>query len=363
MWRTLITLQLLVPVLTLGCDTLGPRAIRQGRYLYNAGVQQTNSEQLLLNIVRLHYSDPPLFLRIAEIASTLTVRTHAGLTPAIHPDLSASAFGADVGVEITEQPTIRYIPLIGREYAEPFMRPINVGMLPLLVHAGWDLGLVLSLCVEHLEKGAFASISQTLDAKDRTSSLDLPPPTQEDEARLVDTLERLYRVDAIELYYPPTACGETTPALYFYRKAPVSDRDWDYLKENLGVNLELCSEYCLTFAQERMDNACGEIHVEMRPLWSIMRMLSHAVNPWGDHRGMSPQTSEEKRASVAIFGVNKARRRPQGARVAVRYRGDWYYLDEERPIVLDTFLLLAQLVDLQAVATPPLPSVLPIKSP
>src|SRR5690242_6134447 len=54
----------LLAVLSLGCQTVGPTALRHGRGNYNAAIQQTNSEQLLLNLIRLRYRDAPLFLEV-----------------------------------------------------------------------------------------------------------------------------------------------------------------------------------------------------------------------------------------------------------------------------------------------------------
>ena len=40
-----------------GCGFTGPRTLELGRPLYNLAVQRTNTEQLLLNLVRLRYRD------------------------------------------------------------------------------------------------------------------------------------------------------------------------------------------------------------------------------------------------------------------------------------------------------------------
>jgi hypothetical protein len=51
-------LVLLLSVCVAGC-TIGPRALETHRLPYNEAVKKTTEEQLLLNIVRLRYTDTP----------------------------------------------------------------------------------------------------------------------------------------------------------------------------------------------------------------------------------------------------------------------------------------------------------------
>jgi hypothetical protein len=57
-----------------GCHLVGPASILQGRVSHNVAMQQTNSEQMLLNIVCLRYRDPPYFLEIAGVTSAFELR-------------------------------------------------------------------------------------------------------------------------------------------------------------------------------------------------------------------------------------------------------------------------------------------------
>ena len=50
-----------------GC-ALGPRTIEQSRLQYNEAVKTTSEQQLLLNIVRLRYTDVPSSLALSSIA-------------------------------------------------------------------------------------------------------------------------------------------------------------------------------------------------------------------------------------------------------------------------------------------------------
>ena len=54
-----------------GC-AIGPRALSGNRPEYNRVIQQTEKEELLLNIVRVRYSEPIKFLQVTSIVSTLS---------------------------------------------------------------------------------------------------------------------------------------------------------------------------------------------------------------------------------------------------------------------------------------------------
>ena len=55
-----------------GCSMMGPARVKGGRRLYNVAIQQTNEEQMLLNIVRLRFLDTPFFLQVASVSTNFT---------------------------------------------------------------------------------------------------------------------------------------------------------------------------------------------------------------------------------------------------------------------------------------------------
>ena len=63
-----------LPLLLLmaGCTGIGAARIEGDRNNYNQAIQQTNDEQLLLNLVRLKYRDTPFFMEVSNVASQFT---------------------------------------------------------------------------------------------------------------------------------------------------------------------------------------------------------------------------------------------------------------------------------------------------
>src|SRR5437899_8014163 len=68
-------------VLSAGCASLGPSSLQQTRLHYNEVVKATTEEQLLLNIVRLRYTDTPSSLAVSTIAAQFERSQNFQLTP------------------------------------------------------------------------------------------------------------------------------------------------------------------------------------------------------------------------------------------------------------------------------------------
>src|SRR5215472_2025923 len=74
-----------------GCN-FGPKSVYKTRLPYNEAVKVTSEEQLLLNIVRLRYSDNPSSLAVSNIAAQFELVKKLGLVP-----FFTAAAAGDVG--------------------------------------------------------------------------------------------------------------------------------------------------------------------------------------------------------------------------------------------------------------------------
>ena len=115
-----LTLLALATVLLAGCAQLGPRALSEGRPLYNVAVQRTEAEQLLLNIVRQRYSDPVLFLDVTSIASGFSGQANVGWSSRVFESVTESA-SAVLGGSLRENPNIFYAPNTGEKFVRQML--------------------------------------------------------------------------------------------------------------------------------------------------------------------------------------------------------------------------------------------------
>ena len=131
-----------------GCTNLGPRALRAGRNDYNVAIQQTNDEQLLLNLVRLRYRDTPLFLEVSSVTTQFAFSAGATGSATIRSGPDQGGLGASLAY--AEEPTVAYTPLQGEDFVERFLAPISLDTILLLYHSGWSFDRVLRVAVQHL---------------------------------------------------------------------------------------------------------------------------------------------------------------------------------------------------------------------
>ena len=64
-----LSVMIAASLLLTGCVSIGPRGLELSRTEFNAAIQRTDGEQLLLNIVRQRYNDPVMFLEVASVSS------------------------------------------------------------------------------------------------------------------------------------------------------------------------------------------------------------------------------------------------------------------------------------------------------
>ena len=136
--RTCTASLLLVTTFLWGCSQMGPQVIMTGRPQYNVAVQQTEAQQLLLNIVRNRYNDPVLFLDITSITSGFSRGVNAGVLGTFGAG-SDSGIG-NVGGDFRENPNIFYAPNTGEKFVRQMLTPIDLRTIALLLQAGRPRG-------------------------------------------------------------------------------------------------------------------------------------------------------------------------------------------------------------------------------
>src|SRR5271165_3325463 len=120
------------------CQHLGPWALEQGRERYNEKIHMTSRDQLFANIIRVAYSENPLFMDVSEVDAAELIQGTAsggatglgGLSglanegPTVQfgngsgsirsKTVSGNAGSVSGSFEYQESPTIRYFPLSGQ---------------------------------------------------------------------------------------------------------------------------------------------------------------------------------------------------------------------------------------------------------
>jgi hypothetical protein len=327
---------------TAGCAHLGPRTLRANRFHYNQAVARSADEQMLLNLVRLRYRDNPLFL---EVSSVVTHYTFGGNASA-GGRIGKGSNGADVGtgIEYTEEPTVSYTPLQGKEFVTSLLTPISIDNLFLLSQTGWSVERLLLCCVQRVNglPNAVAAAGPTPDYV----------PEYADFHRAAAALRRLQIAGRL------TIAERKDGRWLRIEPAPPparDDPDLHELQRLLGLD-PARTDYRLV-ARTDGEHAPDEIAVTPRSLLAVMFFLSQAVEPPSrdEEHGLVTVTRDAgghpfdwQQVVGPLMRIRSAADSPADASLAVFYRGRWFFIDDADRNSKTTFNLLAYLQAIQA---------------
>lgn len=362
---------IVVPTLALmlaGCANMGPGTISGNRPAYNAAVQQTNDQELLLNLIRIRYRDTLYFTNVERIAATQEFNQSAGITGLatatsnsfiIPPTTPGSTISnlltqtltlGPASIAVNEKPTVFYAPLEGEKFVRQMMTPMNPDLLLLLVKSGWSLDRVFSVGV------------QEMNGLKNAPTAAGPTPSREPEFRdfreAVKLLRALQREQLLDL---ARSTGSDGIELRFTRAAAQRE-ETARLKKLLGLSPE----------RERFRILSGgdvtnpeTIALSTRPLLSALTYLSQGIDvPSTDIKaGKVRQTVRSNGASFdwqelleGVFHVMVSDKNPENASVVVPYRGSYFYIADNDLESKSTFVLLTQLMALHSSSPTPGPA-------
>jgi len=381
----------------LGC-ALGPAAIQSGRLPYNQVVQQTNAEQLLLNLVRLVYRENPLFLDVGSISAQYVVTQAAQIGGTLNENvpmqpINPDALSIEGRLSLEERPTITYSPLQGAEFAARMLSPLKLETIELLVRSGWRVDRVLRLTVqaangldnasaasgptpsEPPEFETFGRVADLMRALQQAGWLQIgfeSRPVRVGPAVAAESVTAAATLEALRsgMTFLPAEAGSPLVALHRSERTltwriPRSAQESAEMRELVEL-LRLVpgrAAYAIelnTSAQPPEPDASGrfeKLTLTPRSLLGALFYLSQGVAAPERHRAEGRVTVTRDASGAAfdwgqvvgeLLQVRSTSRRPRNAAVAVRHRDWWYYIDDTDLNSKATFALLGQVFALQA---------------
>lgn len=172
---------LLAAVLS-ACTSIGPKAVPRDRIDYAGAIGDSWKQQTLLNIVKLRYSDFPVFLDVNQVIagyefnSSATAGFNASGTSYENPAPSFLTLGGSVLLQggYKDQPTVLYTPSTGSDFITRLMTPIPPSAVLFLLQAGYAADRVMELTLDSVNGINNASrrrLGATRDADPRFARL------------------------------------------------------------------------------------------------------------------------------------------------------------------------------------------------
>lgn len=355
--RSIVALAL-ASVAWTGCATVGPKSIRNGRFDYNRAIVETRSEQMLSNLVRLRYRDPPYFLEISSVSTQYVVG--AGVVAEVGGIGDRAIGNLEGSAAYEERPTITYLPLQGDEFAQRMLSPVPMESIVLLTHTGWRMDRIFRCCVQR--------VNELWNAPTASGPTPDRAPTYEAFLEMARRFEALRESEALEIRYRRIRPGESPPveplgrgddafllSLRFRTTPGTPEHDnASRLRRLLGLADGIDEFY---FTRNPTIREPNEIAVLPRSLMGAMSYLSQSVEPPESDVAAGrvtvtrrPDGSEFDWADLTggLLRVRSSATRPEDAFVRVRYRDSWFFIDDADLSSKSTFNLLDILFQLQA---------------
>lgn len=297
-----------------GCQSLGPVTLSRDRLDYGSAIADSWKHQTLLNIIKLRYSDPPLFVDVGQIVGGYTLETSLSVSATNSSSTNQSNIGG--GARYTDRPTVTYIPLTGQAFLTGLVTPISPASLLAAVQVGWPAETILPIGV----------ISVNGIGNEKFVG-DLYQEADPDFEKVVSLISRLQKSGSLTFRSEER---DEKPATTMYLRKPGEgspDAD-DELRRLLGLGGDTDS-FAIVFGEQAV--SADKVAIRTRSILNILQMLSTRVD-------VPPEHIAEGRASPGVpptvdptFGTMRilsATKPPENAFVDVNYRDMWFYIDD-----------------------------------
>jgi len=335
---------LYVMLLLTGCMSMGPRSIHTTRADYNMAIQQTNEQELLLNLVRLKYRDSIYFLNVEKVAASLEFNREMGASATV-PEKGFNSYtigAAKVG--LVEKPTIFYSPLAGERFTRQMMSVLHPEILVLLANSGWSLERLMSLM--------FQEMNGLKNAPSATGPTPSYEPVYKDFRQAVKSLRSLQVRKLVDVGHINES-GKPFLELRFLPSA-ADDPDTIEFKRLLGLAHDT-NNFKVVIGLGR--GGAETINVVPRSMIGILNYLSQGVEPPRKDIDLGRVTRttlangdafDWQSVMGGLFKISSSDSEPDSASVAIRYRDAWFYISDSDLDTKSTFSLVSQLMALQA---------------
>jgi hypothetical protein len=333
-----------VVALTLSsCVSVSPQRITTDRMDYGQVVADSWKRQTLLNVVRLRYSDAPVFLDVSSIINSYSVGGKASAKATLPERTDPNVFELGAEGAWSNTPTVTYQPLLGDRFTKSLLQPISPTSVFQLMQSGWPADLVLQTVV-----GSINGL--------RNSALGLGADPRFYE--LVEALSRIQRNAGLGIRVEPRK--DSNSVLVVMRHDDTNDalmKDSLVIQDLLNLKNGI-SEFEIAYGL--VPKTKHEVAMLSRSMLEIMLQLGLGIDIPSEHlkdgRVLMGAWKSDNIVVKPLVHILSAVQRPEDAYAAVPYKGYWYWIDDKDVASKRTFTFLMILFSLaetgQATAGP-----------
>lgn len=314
---------LLLMLVTSGCVSIGPRTIAPDRFEYSSSISESWKRQTLLNIVKLRYMDPPIFVDVGQIVAGYSLETGLTAGGSLPETINFGGNTATAGgsIRYTDRPTITYTPLTGNKFVKALMTPLPPDSVFFMVQSGYAADAVFAAAV-----GAMNGL------KNQESHLGGVTQPDADFVRALELLRKIQLSGAVGMRIQQDAQKRQT-TLVTFRSERISAETLADIRTLRGL-LQLdpeAAELKLVFGATASSNK--EFAILTRSLLNIMNSMAAQVEvpPGHVNDGRAAPGVNPLVAATGLerpLRIQSSKEKPADTYVAVRYRDHWFWIDD-----------------------------------
>ncbi len=309
--------------LSTSCTSIGPATIARDRYNYSDSLSESWKRQTLLNIVKLRYLDPPVFVDVGQIVAGYSLETAVSAGGQLSSATAIQGDSANLGAvaRFTDRPTITYTPMTGNQFVKALMTPLPPEAVFFMIQSGWPADAVL-----------IATAASINGLKNQETSISGVIPPDPGFLRVLTLLRSIQRSGAVSFRVMQQA-DEKRTSLVTIRSAGVSEEtlaESRELRQLLRLDPQ-AAEFSLVFGGNAASDR--ELAILTRSILHIMMTIAgHVEVPAGDvEEGRATpgiESNDDSMQASGLVRIHSSESKPTDASVAVEYRDHWFWIDD-----------------------------------
>ena len=328
-------------LLLMACASVGPPTIARDRFDYVASISDSWKRQMLLNLLKVRYTDAPVFMDISSVINSYSLEGDIALGGQLTPTGRAGDTFASLGVtgKYADKPTISYQPLAGDKFARNLMAPIPVTGVLLLVQSGYPADMVFRICVN------------TINGLENSYGGPGNPRAGSPKFReLMTALRESQAAGGSGMRLKPIK-DTTITVMHLY---PTTDNDIVAPNRKVRALLGLdasAQEFNVVYGSYPENDK--EIAIQTRSILPVMIDFGSYIDvpetDLAEGRVYKPQrTPEQIRLFPPLFNIRNGPLAPDDAFVSIRYRNQVFWIDDrdqQSKSMFNSLLLLFSLTE------------------
>jgi hypothetical protein len=314
---------MLLALAPIGCHSAGPTTVPRDRSAYVEAISESWKRQTLLDIVKLRYLDPPIFMDVGQIVAGYSLETTVTAGASFPESNNVGGNIANIGgaARFTDRPTITYTPLTGNRFIRGLMTPLLPESVFFTIQSGWPADGVLM--------AAASSINGLKNVEITHEGMKPPEP---DFLRALQLLRKLQRSGAVGMRIQVDKQQRQAALLTFHTATitPDAQADSRELRKLLRLNPD-ATNFNLAFGPTASSDT--EIAIQTRSVLHLMQVMAAQIE-------VPPQHVTEGRAALgiesvparqdahALVRIHSSKSKPRDPFVSIHYRDHWYWIDD-----------------------------------